>query len=438
MKNLIIIISLIAGGLLSSNSAKAQNKIGTLTQDGAWCWFSGPRAIYRHKGNKEIITGWVTKDGTLQASSLNLETNHKQIQTLRPKFDKDDHANPAFVELHNKDVLMFYTKHFDHKVWAHRLSANTASLEFGKTTGHDIYDEEELKSYPHKRITYANPIALSKENNRIYCFGRWTGFKPNVTWSDDNGQSFLKSKVFITNIPFNGKNRPYVRYYSDGKSKIHILFTDGHPRNEPLNSVYYACYENGAFWKANGTKICDMNNIPFEPEDASLVYKATEENGRAWVYDIAEDKKGHPVILYARYPEEEKHLYHYAIFDGKKWIDNKICNAGKWFPQTPEGKTEPEPHYSAGMIFNPLAPNIIYLSRDVNGVFEIEKRKTSNKGKSWKITSITQNSVYDNVRPVVPKNMKKGDIPMVLWMVNKKYVHYTDYDTRIDYFIDGK
>ncbi len=415
-----------------------EQEIKTLSQDGAWCWFSGPRAIYRHNGKKEIITGWITKDGSLHAGLLNLKTDEIQIQPITPHLEKDDHANPAFVELKDKDVLMVYAKHYDHKVRINRLSAKVSSLEFGDTKEHDIYDEAELISYPNRRVTYANPALLEKEDNRIYCFGRWTGFKPNITWSDDNGRSFEKSRVFITNIPFDSSNRPYVCYYSDNKSKIHILFTDGHPHNEPVNSVYYVCFENGAFWKADGTKICDLENIPFEPKDATVVYKATKEKGRAWIYDVTADTKGHPVVLYARYPKETQHLYHYAVYDGKQWIDNKICHAGKWFPQTPKGKKKSEPYYSAGMVVNPLQSNTIYLSREINGVFEIEKRVTSDLGLTWDITPITQNSEFDNVRPVVPQNMEKGDQPVVLWMVNRKYIHYTDFDARIDYFIDEK
>lgn len=140
--------------------------------------------------------------------------------------------------------------------------------------------------------------------------------------------------------------------------------------------------------------------------------------------------------MYARYPSENDHIYHYAKFDGIKWFDSKICHAGKWFPQTPQGKVEREPHYSAGMIFNPIKPNTIYLSRQINGVFEIEKQITPNDGKTWDVTAITNNSEFDNVRPVVPKNRRKKDKTVVLWMVNEKYVHYTDYKTRIDYLIE--
>lgn len=430
-KILIVCFALISAGF----GLNAQD-VKTMTDDGAWCWFSGPRAIYLHNQSDAILTGWVDSVGSIKAALLNPETHQVQVQTVASKLDQDDHSNPAFAQLNDKQVLMTYTMHFDEVVRASKLTVDGDSLTFQTPVEYTVFDQEQYDLYPQKGVGYANPFTLSEDNGRVYVFGRWTGYKPNMMWSDDNGETFTKGKVLITNKPFNGRNRPYVRYYSDGKSKIHILFTDGHPRNEPLNSVYYAYYEKGAFWRADHSKICDVENMPFEPNEASIVYQATEENGRAWVYDLAVDKKGNPVVLYARYPDEETHLYHYAAFDGKQWNDTKLCHSGKWFPQTPEGETEPEPHYSAGMSFHPLKPEIVYLSREVNGVFEIEKWQSRKKGQQWKVTPLTQNSEFDNVRPIVPKNMVKGDKPVVLWMVNEKYVHYRDYKTRIDYCID--
>lgn len=411
-------------------------KVKTLTNNGAWCWFSAPNAIYNHQQKGDIITGWVTQDGSIEAACLNINNDDSVIEQVSAQLDKDDHANPSFLELDNGNILMSYTKHFDQFVRLHSVSGSSKTLNVGELQRAEAFNEEQFKLYPKKCVTYANPIQLKKEKGRIFIFGRWTGYKPNVIWSDNDGQSFNDAQVFITNKPFNDSNRPYVRYFSNGKSKIHMVFTDGHPRVEPTNSVYYACYENEAFWRADGTKICDLENIPFEPKEATIVYKADEKSGRAWVYDITEDKKGNPVILYARYPSEKEHLYHYAYLKNDKWIDHQLCNSGKWFPQTPENGYEREPHYSGGMTFDPLKTNTVYLSRKVNGVFEIEKWTTDNGGESWDKMAITSNSEFDNVRPVVPKNMKKGDKPVVLWMVNEKYVHYTDYKTRIDYFVE--
>ena len=413
----------------------AQNKIETLNNDGAWCWFSDPRAIYISGDEQEIITGWVKLDGSIEISMLNLETGKTKTEIVYDKLEYDDHDNPSFLQLSDNNLMVFYAKHCALNMYWNKSSLNKDSL-FGKVITYDPISESELERYPHRQVTYANPYQLTNENNRIYVFGRWTGFKPNIMWSDDNGETFTKSKVFIAEEGFRASNRPYVKYYSDGISRIHIIMTDGHPRKEATNSVYYAYYENKAFWRMDGSKICNLDEIPFKPTDATVVYKATETTGRAWVYDIIADKKGNPTILYARYPSEKEHLYYYANYDGKKWHDNLICNSGKWFPQTPEGKTEPEPHYSGGMTIHPLKHNIVYVSKEVDGVFEIEKYVTNDDGETWDITPITSNSKNDNVRPYVPRNMTKKDKTVLLWMENEKYIHYTNFKSSIKYIIE--
>ncbi|AUP80613.1 BNR-4 repeat-containing protein [Flavivirga eckloniae] len=414
---------------LTDLAPKPLDTIITLTDDGAWCWFSDPRAIYTHGDQPGVLTGWVTADGSIEVAKINSEGAIKK-QTLSQKLDKDDHANPAFVELVNGENMVFFTKHFDSYVRYHSSINNKDSL-FGASVHSDPFDDKELEKFPLKRTTYANPYVLEEEAGKLFCFGRWTGFKPNFMASTDHGKTFSKAKVLITNYPFDGENRPYAKYYSDGKSKIHILFTDGHPRNEPTNSVYYAYYEKGSFWRVDGSKICTIETLPFEPKDASLVYQADAEKGKSWVFDIASDNQGNPVILYARYPDDEHHIYHYTRYDGEKWIDSRICDSGNWFPQTPENTVEPEPNYSGGMVINPLNSNIIYTSEKVNGIFEIVKYTLNDQGGIIDKKPITTNSKYDNVRPFVPRNMKEGDTEVVIWMENEKYIHYTDYKTAI-------
>ncbi len=430
IKQIFVIVFWLATSLLT-----AQSKIETLNSDGAWCWFSDPRAIYINGNEKGILTGWVKSDGSIETVILNPETKKVKSQIIYPKLEVDDHDHPAFLQLHDNSLMVFYAKHAANDMYWNYSSSSADSL-FGETTTFDPISESELEKYPHRQVTYANPYQLTEESNRIYVFGRWTGFKPNIMWSDDNGKSFNKSKVFIAEEGFRKLNRPYVKYYSDGKSRIHMVFTDGHPRDEPTNSVYYAYYENKAFWRLDGTRICGLDEVPFQPSEATVVYKATEESGRAWVHDIIADEKGNPTILYARYPSEKEHIYYFAQFDGKKWHDNKICNSGKWFPQTPEGKVEPEPHYSGGMVIHPLRQNTVYLSREVDGIFEIEKYITKDKGKNWEMTPVTKNSEYDNVRPYVPRNMSEKDKTVVLWMENEKYIHYTNYKSNIKYTIE--
>ncbi len=418
-------------GLVFQLKVTAQQS-GYLTNDGTWCWFSDPRAVMI---DGKVVTGWVKENGTVEAAQFDLSDQSTTTSELYFMLEKDDHNNPAFATTASGDAIVMYTRHAFKDLFINRLTINDDQF---RSTGAQLIHPitaEELDKFPRETITYANPYRLANEDNRIYCFGRWTGFKPNIMWSDDDGMTWSKSKVMITNYPFDGNNRPYVKYYSDGQSRIHMVFTDGHPRVEPTNSVYYAYYENGAFFKASGEKICTIDELPFEPKDASVVFTSNPEDGRAWVADIGEDENNHPVILYTRSPEESNHEYWYASYSKKGWQDYKICDSGPWFPQTPEGTREREPHYFGGMTIHPDDASVVYLSRQVNGVFEIERWQTNNQGKSWKSKAVTQESEYDNVRPYVPRGLDKADKEVVLWMENQKYIHYTDYKTSVKYAI---
>nr|HPR32997.1 BNR-4 repeat-containing protein [Prolixibacteraceae bacterium] len=290
--------------------------------------------------------------------------------------------------------------------------------------------------YGDDRYTYANPFCLSEENNRIYLFGRWTGFKPNVSWSDDGGETWSESRVVVCPQPFQWIDRPYVKYFSDGKEKIHLVFTDGHPRDEALNSVYYACYHHGAFFRSDGKQICTIDELPFEPSEATLVYDAQTTGHRAWVYDLAADEQGNPVVAYARYPSEWDHIYHYTRFNGDEWIDTELVHSGRWFPQTPEGESEREPHYSGGMALDPNHPGRLFLSRQINGIFEIEMWSFSPDDATWQVTSLTNDSENDQVRPVVARSSVRNGRTLVLWNSVDQYVHYTRFRTGIRMWIE--
>ena len=436
MKNQIVSIALFLG---ITQITLAQNfNIGELTNNGAWCWFSDPRAIFDNN-SRSIITGWVKNDGTIEVASLNIENGEVTTHILYDQLEYDDHDNPAFAVLPDGKILAMYALHSTAKGVIFNITEKASDITtFSSPEVFKPKTEKLLKDFPRETYTYANPYVLSKENSKLYAFGRWIGFKPNMIVSDDSGKSWHSPKVIISPEKFDPGNRPYVKYFSDGKSRVHMIYTDGHPRNEPQNSVFYCYYEKGAFWKADNSLICKIEDLPFETKDASLVYKPSGQSGLSWISDLAVDSKRQPVLLYSRYPKETDHRYHYAWFNKStsKWVDHEICKAGKWFPQTREGQVEKEPHYLGNMTLHPTKPNTIYISRQIDGIFEIEKRVTADGGKTWKIEAITSNSKFDNVRPYVPRGTGKKDKTVVLWMQNKKYIHYTNYDVAIKYIVD--
>lgn len=421
--------------LLAGPSIMPAQSTGTLTEDGAWCWFSDSRAIYAgEEGNRRIVTGWVTARGDIEAGSLDLYSGDIATKVIYPELQIDDHDNPAFLELPDGRILTQYTWHSADKGVVQNVTDKSGDvLTFGAAEVFFPRTKALLEEYKRESYTYANPMSLSGENNKIYSFGRWIGYKPNMITSEDNGETWSDPRIVVTSRELDTNNRPYAKYYSDGKSRIHMVFTDGHPNVEPTNSVYYCYYEAGAFWRADGSLIASVEDLPFHPEDATVVYRATEKTGRAWVFDIAADEQGYPVIAYSRYPRVKQHDYYYARWDGFSWHDHKIIYSGPWFPEDISGKVQREVNYSGGMVIDPVQPSVVYFSHMIDGVFEISRGETPDFGEHWGITPVTRHSTLDNVRPFVPRGRKSGEKNAVLWMQNRSYLHWTDYDTRILY-----
>lgn len=412
-------------------SCKPQTKILEISTDGTWCWFSDQRAIL-DEANKQIITGYVKEDGTVAALNIDINTLATTEQYLFPKLEVDDHNNPAFVKTADNSILGVYTKHHREVLLQNKMIDG----EWSTADTINVNSADQVTKYSDDHYTYANPYCLKDENNRIYMFGRWVGFKPNIAWSDDNGSTWSDGKVMIVPDNFTWLQRPYVKYYSDGNSRIHIVFTDGHPRQEKTNSVYYVYLENGYFHRSNGDTICSLENLPFKPEDATLVYDGKITNERAWIYDIYASDNTHPVIAYAKYPTEEEHIYCYAWFEDNKWNSSVVVNSGKWFPETPEGEHEREPHYSAGLTINPNKKHDLFISRDINGIYEIEEWTLDTDKNKWSSKAITQNSLKSQVRPFTVK--AKGEKTYLMWLTVDRYIHYTNFKTGIKLAVISK
>lgn len=401
---------------------KPSEEFANFTGDGGWCWFSNPRAVSR---DGKTYTGWVTQDGSVQAAELDHASGRITTVDLHKQYQRDDHDNPSFVFLPDGRLMAFYCRHANGMINSRTTVRQGDFSEWTPEVTLPIVDKGNIG------MTYCNPHLLSEENNTLYLFWRGKSFKPTMSKSTDGGKTWSRAQVVFSRAGLPGGNRPYAQYASNGKDRIHFLFTDGHPRDEPKNSVYYVCYRGGAFYKADGTRICGVDELPIRPDQADCIYDANKTGVRAWVWDVAFDKNDSPVVAYTRLPAETDHRYHYARWDGKQWQDTELCAGGPWFPQTRPGKKETEPHYSSGLSLDHSDPNVVYLSRPVNGVREIERWVTADGGASWTSTAITAHSKYDNVRPVVVRD-HTPDGPTVLWVsLHGRYVDFIDYLTSI-------
>jgi len=393
----------------------------TFASDGAWCWFQDPRALYVKGRFERTYASWMQSDGKLLVGWMDHSSHKVHSNVIKEKWDVDDHNTGSLLVLPDHRLMLFYARHNKQGLLA-RISSEPESID---TWGPEIT----VADTP--RITYSHPVYLSDEK-KFYVFWRGETWKPTFATSTD-GIHWSKPRVLLQQQGREARDiRPYLKVGNDGNSIIHFAFTDGHPRNEPTNSVYYMQYSKGKLRRVDGSVIASMESIEAVSHlDFDLLYDARSTGARAWVWDVAQDTDGHPVVLYTRHPEETDHRYHWARWTGQKWQDVELCQAGKWFPETPQGVVEPEPHYSGGMSLNQGNPFQLCGARQVNGIFEIVSWNSFDEGKSWVERSITKNSHQLNVRPVIPVGAREGNAH-VLFM-SGAYRHYTDYHTSIQW-----
>ena len=412
--SVLIALAWILGGV----EARAETTV--LSEDGAWCWFQDPRAVYVAGRRQRTYAGWVTRGGELQLGAFDHGTGQTETVTLKSNWDSDDHNTCSILELPDHRLMVFYARHNKKGLFC-RVSSKPEDVS--------LWDEEVTVSNS-DRITYSHPVYL-REEGRFYVFWRGPSWKPTFATSMD-GKVWSEPQLLVQGKGKESSSiRPYLKVYSDGHSVIHIAFTDGHPRNEPENSVYYLAYRSGAFYRANGGLIASIEAAPIRPVQCDRVYDGSTE-GRAWLWDLGSDLDQKPVILYTRLPSETEHHYHFGYWNGSQWVNKHITHAGAWFPETRQGKVESEPHYSAGFTMNHRNPFELFLSRDVAGEFAIEQWVTRDFGGSWVIRPITSHTGVSKVRPVVPRNLPKG-MTSVLWMEGH-YEHYTRFQTQIQLY----
>ena len=397
-----------------------------ITRDGAWCWFSDPRAIYV---DDKMFGGFVDKEGSIWAFCYDPSTCQSKQYKLFNKLDYDDHANPSIMALSDQRLVLFFS--------AHGGTKNSPIYYAVSKYPSDISSWEEVQEINPEMegslgVCYTNPVMLSDENNRVYLFFRGRDFKPTCIYTDDL-KTWSQPINLVRNDPGYGQGgRPYTKITTNHKDKIFFAFTDAHPRDRATNSIYFMMYKNGKICKADGTVVSETLGSII-PSQVDKVYDATRTFDKAWIWDIAFDESEKPILVYARFSDRDnKHSYWYARWNGIKWENHKITDAGQWFQRTEYVKEKPEYecNYSGGVYLDHENPNILYTSRPINDRFEIEKWTFTGGKQKWITEAITYQSEKDNVRPFVVRN-HRGSQPSVLWMYNYEYPGFKAYDCAI-------
>jgi len=431
-----ILLTLVA--LVSILSAGAETYSGeTITTEGAWCWFADPRALHYESSDGATNVSWIgyiDTHGAIKAMQMDFTTGKKTEVLIRSFFQPDDHDNPTFLVLPSGRVMIFYTRHTDEAKFYYRIS----------TKPYDITQLGAEKTISvSNNTTYPSPFIMSDDPEHIYLCWRGINWHPTIgrlTMPDESDN--VKWDFGPKQIVQSTGARPYVKYQSNGKDKIYLVYTTGHPDNEYPNWVYFNVIDinsgNGPILKdIKGTtlkKISDgtfsvtkesnyKSSYPYTVVDAPSTY-------RDWVWQIARDADDNPVIAMVRIDNSKaNHEYYCARWTGSAWRLTDLANAGRSF----HGQNT-ELCYSAGMAIDEADPNQFYLSIPTEGdngkIYEIWKYTLSDAGSITAKQQITKNSKKNNVRPYIVTNSENSPLRLA-WMYGDYYYWYATYPTEI-------
>ena len=406
---------------LSSPAAAPDSAWTVVAPDGCWNVFTDPRALV---SGDRLYAGWVSVVGSVQVGAFDLKRGLPQYVTVADRFEANDFASPALLLRPDGRLMVFYAHHGRGDLHA-RTAARTGQITQWEP-------ERALGLLPAGAagpgLALPQPALLATESNALHLFYRGADSLPAWTVSHDLGATWQKPRPLLRRSHAGSDARPYLKIWSDGAGRIDLLFTDGHPQQDPSNAVRFVRYERGAFWRADGTRIAGDADLPLDPAACDVVYGGGA--GPAWLGQVAEDRDGRPVAAYVRSPKPDDHRYAYARWDGKAWTDHELCAGGPGFPKADAGKPAAEPYFAGGLALDPADPATVYLSRPVDGRFEIERWATADGGATWKTEAVTAGSARDNVRPVAVAGAAPGG-PGLLWLNLRHYSLYTDYDAQV-------
>ena len=430
------VLLIIAGWEPAPAADVVSGNLAQFDDNGIWTWYSDERTVVDTNRDKLVVgcvenangLGGIPRDGNINVTIWDVPDASGPRYTLRTNLTSfgggDDHNAPGLLVMANGHYLALYTGHnADSNTWyriydpfSDSWSAET-NFNWSTQPGGDNF-----------ATTYSNPNNMTAEG-RTYDFARSNGGgSPNSLVSTNFGTNFSYGGELTTNsIP--GYVQGYFKYWGNGVDRIDFICTEAHPRDYDT-SMYHGYISNAMSFNSFGvlkdTNILDKLTIP-HPQDFTPIFMAGtvlppgQTNYRCWNDDICRYPDGTiECIIAARINDNTQgndanispdHAFFFCRFDGTNWTPTYLCQAGYKLYSS-------EADYVGLGCLNPNDPNTIYLStkfdpravqpgvKDTNQpyttVHEIWKGVTTNHGASFAWSPITQNSVRENFRPIMP------------------------------------
>ena len=437
-RHLFTLIALLAMAVQGITAQQQSYSGHQLSEEGAWCWFADPRATHYTNESGTInasYIGYIDVHGNVKALQIDYLTGRRTEVLVRSYFQPDDHNNPTFLVLPDERVLIIYSRHTDEPAFYYRVSKYPGDIT--------ILGEEKCIKTNHN-TTYPSPFLMSDDPEHFYLCWRGLGWHPTIarlTLPDENDDVEIAWGPYQM-VQSTGA-RPYAKYYSNGKDKLYMTYTTGHPDNEWPCWLYFNVINlhptqgaDGSVTVAPTLEDIKGNHLSTIADGKFRVNKSAEYKKqypytlvdapagyRDWVWQIACDEAGLPAIAMVRIDRtKQHHQYYYAKWTGDAWrLTDLAYGGGRFHPSNTEYC------YSGGMALDPECPGTVYLSvptKNAEGesIYEIWRYLVASNGQVVMKDQITRGSAKNNVRPFVLPSSK--DVPMRLMWMHGDYAYW--------------
>jgi hypothetical protein len=421
-----------------------------LNDNGAYSWFMDERAIV-HRG--KLLVGSVRSSdrsykwkengevGAVELAVYDIASGTTRVVTLSAPFEQDDHNGPSLHVRPDGRVVAIYSRHALERKVFWRVSASDDLLEWGPeqtlvTPGRDAV-------FGGDNVTYSNPWQPPAEGGRLYNFFRCVAHQQNWMYSDDDGDTWRYGGMFLRG---HQGYAPYFKYAPNTTDSLFFIGTEDHPRSFD-NSVYAGFVRGSKIFRSDGTLYAPLSMTPEKSGDIwdlTCVYRGDADHV-AWVIDLHLDEQQQPVCLFSTQRDGKgipsgqgglDHRYHYARWDGSRWIENEIAFAGTRLYVG-------EDDYTGLAAIDPQDASTVYISTDAHPTtgeplvsaadgrrhHELFKGRTRDGGATWTWSAITRDSTEDNLRPIVP--VWRDPRTALVWMRGRYPNHRGPWTTKI-------
>jgi hypothetical protein len=443
--------------------------------DGSWTWYTQERSIV-DPNNGHVLVNSVgysptvggTFPGQVDVVDFDPATGRRvrtrlSNQTGNPQIQNDDHNVGSLLVLPDGRYLAMYSNHGNSGGLGDEWSRWRRSINPGDSTSwtteqlfnwhNEVPGAAETGNENAGNVTYHNLFYLSAED-QVYNISRSYG-QLSSNGATQNMPNIMRYDMDTNTVEWAGQileseaqgYSAYPKYTSNGVDRIYFTSTETHPRNYN-NSVYSGYIQNGQMFDMLGNVI--DNNVfdngtaaggsgfVADVTDFTLVQQADplgDGYNRLWTVDMNLDAQGDPMALYiSRWNpdgltsdgsttnpiDHRLHLGHWNS-QTSQWETREVARMGNRLYRLPNDMSEQD--YTGNAALVPGDPSTLYIStpydpRDPSGEtfttsYEIYKGVTPDGGANWAWTAITENSVIDNLRPIVPDS--HGGDTTVFW-----------------------